>query len=90
VTYDRHWPSDAFVSVGISFFFAGLLKNFKQRQKDKSKACSCCGKKFGCTETEMCWCGDVTLTQQDRDRLKKEYDDCLCPDCLKKQKAGAV
>ena len=49
----------------------------------KEKRCSKCGLAFDCGGLFGCWCRDVKLDQATLAAMKKRYDDCLCPDCLK-------
>ncbi|MBT8219628.1 MAG: dihydroneopterin aldolase [Bacteroidia bacterium] len=44
--------------------------------------CSKCSKSFGCYNTEECWCKDINLSDVTRTQLKRQYDGCLCEDCL--------
>ncbi|MBL7889732.1 MAG: cysteine-rich CWC family protein [Bacteroidetes bacterium] len=49
-----------------------------------TKKCSKCGQDFQCSNEKMgCWCEDLYLDIQTLNELKKEYDNCLCPTCLK-------
>ena len=36
-----------------------------------------------CNEVPGCWCENVQLDQKALDALKNEFDNCLCPTCLK-------
>jgi hypothetical protein len=51
---------------------------------EKQKSCSKCGAEFECGGLFGCWCRDVKLDRDMLAALKARYDDCLCPDCLKK------
>lgn len=47
------------------------------------KRCSKCGVEFTCcNEQRGCWCETLTLEPAVLKELKKNYDNCLCPDCL--------
>jgi hypothetical protein len=50
----------------------------------KAKLCSKCGEPFYCFANTgvKCWCEDITLTKETLDLLKREFNDCLCPECL--------
>jgi len=56
----------------------------------KVKRCEACGTEFQCfaecTEAERaaCWCASVPLSAESRDRLRTQFQDCLCEDCLRK------
>ena len=46
--------------------------------------CESCGDEFTCgASLKGCWCMDLQLTDKSREELKKKFDDCLCPSCLK-------
>jgi len=48
------------------------------------KTCSKCGVEFGCqNEIPGCWCEKISLDEEALAKLKLEYDNCLCPVCLK-------
>ncbi len=49
----------------------------------KEKRCSKCGEPFRCGGLVGCWCRDVELDKGTLAALKEQYDDCLCPDCLR-------
>ena len=50
----------------------------------KADRCPRCDARFGCgIATGSCWCAEVTLTAEDRARLARAYDGCLCPACLR-------
>ena len=36
-----------------------------------------------CNEVPGCWCENVQLDQKALDALKNDFDNCLCPTCLK-------
>jgi hypothetical protein len=48
------------------------------------KSCSKCGVAFSCqNETRGCWCESIHLSKEVLAELKEDYDNCLCPQCLK-------
>jgi len=47
-----------------------------------SKTCPRCGAGFECLHAPGCWCTDYTLLPEKLNRLKQEFDNCLCPQCL--------
>lgn len=48
------------------------------------KVCSRCQEQFECCmESRGCWCEDLTLSTESLQHLREEYDNCLCPECLK-------
>lgn len=49
-----------------------------------TKNCSKCGKAFGCqADSHGCWCEGYTLDAKTLEQLRSQYDNCLCPECLK-------
>jgi len=49
----------------------------------KEKKCPKCGASFKCLGEEDCWCESYQILQKDFLRITQDYNDCLCPDCLK-------
>lgn len=48
------------------------------------KSCSKCKTNFECgNEKPGCWCEDFFLDIETLAKLRKEYDNCLCSNCLK-------
>jgi hypothetical protein len=48
------------------------------------KNCSKCGTAFNCgNEMPGCWCENLQLDQKALDTLKNNFENCLCPECLK-------
>ena len=60
-----------------------MEKQFKIDDK-KLKRCPSCGNFFTCHTDGDCWCHNYNITQKNRMIILNKYDDCLCPDCLKK------
>ena len=66
------------------FFFCHVETLVLLKGKTMSqKTCPKCGKKFECTHDANCWCMTLVITPQNLKRLKAEYSDCLCEECLK-------
>ncbi|MCD9189528.1 MAG: cysteine-rich CWC family protein [Pyrinomonadaceae bacterium] len=54
-----------------------------------SKVCEVCGKEFSCNaENGNCWCFDLQLKAETLQKLKENYQDCLCPTCLKPEETA--
>jgi len=49
---------------------------------DMNKVCPRCQAGFHCTVQEGCWCEKVALDQQALKKLRTNYIDCLCENCL--------
>ena len=48
------------------------------------KKCSKCNTQFECgSKIGKCWCMDLKVEAEVLNRLKEEFTDCLCPECLK-------
>ncbi|PKO97683.1 MAG: hypothetical protein CVU14_10050 [Bacteroidetes bacterium HGW-Bacteroidetes-9] len=50
--------------------------------KPTLKICPRCGKSFECLHAEGCWCFAYSISRENAAKLRKEYDNCLCPECL--------
>jgi hypothetical protein len=42
------------------------------------KTCELCKTEFQCSKDKDCWCMDIPIVY-----IASEYQDCLCPTCLK-------
>ncbi len=51
--------------------------------KETEKSCSRCEVNFECSSDYGCWCNDVSLTAEQLSWIKENYDNCLCPSCLR-------
>ncbi|MBK7182402.1 MAG: cysteine-rich CWC family protein [Bacteroidetes bacterium] len=48
------------------------------------KICSKCSRSFECQNESMgCWCEELFLSINTLNEIKQQYDNCLCPTCLK-------
>lgn len=47
------------------------------------KICPKCNKEFECKHSQECFCMKYSIPEEALNRLKKEFDNCLCEDCLK-------
>jgi hypothetical protein len=48
------------------------------------KQCSRCNTAFNCqNETRGCWCEALDISDETLLHLKENFDNCLCPSCLK-------
>ena len=47
------------------------------------KKCSKCSKEFECgASVGKCWCMDFYIDPEVLNKLKEDFKDCLCPNCL--------
>ncbi len=49
-----------------------------------TKVCAACGASFPCHSEGGCWCTDVRVDGETLRALNERYQDCLCPECLRK------
>ena len=54
--------------------------------KFEPRACSRCNGTHVCTLTVHCPCMEEEITDKLLDHLSANYEDCLCPECLKELK----
>jgi len=45
--------------------------------------CPRCGKEFHCSKSAKCWCYELDIPPETMENLQREYENCLCPECLK-------
>ncbi len=64
----------------------GLVsEKFKEPQ-----ICESCGEMFTCgANLKGCWCFEIDLTEENRNDLKSNFNDCLCRNCLEKVNQAA-
>jgi hypothetical protein len=48
----------------------------------KIKSCARCAKDFECLHSAECWCAEYSIAPEAMNQLQKNFDNCLCPDCL--------
>ncbi len=49
--------------------------------------CEACGKDFNCgANIGKCWCFEVELKAETLAKLREDFKNCLCQDCLRKIK----
>ena len=54
------------------------------------KTCGHCGQAFACSQEVGCWCGGIKLDAAQLAWIKRAFDNCLCPDCLRAVAAGTL
>lgn len=56
----------------------------KMTTKTDEKVCESCGKTFSCgANIGKCWCFKVEISADTLENVAKEFENCLCEDCLK-------
>ena len=60
---------------------ARLVAALEQEPTAQQKTCPACGAAFPCLPG-ACWCAALRLSPHTRQTLRRQYDNCLCPDCL--------
>ncbi|OUX17165.1 MAG: hypothetical protein CBE11_00300 [Rickettsiales bacterium TMED251] len=55
------------------------------------KKCSKCRRTFECKSSNiyLCWCNKIKISEITRSSIKKNYENCLCPKCLKSSEVSA-
>jgi len=62
--------------------FAESIENTGEKVSDKL-ICESCGKEFSCgANVGKCWCFAVELKTETLAELRKNFQSCLCEDCL--------
>lgn len=52
-------------------------------EKTDTKTCEACGAQFSCgAKTEKCWCFEIDLNAETLTKLRDDFKNCLCRDCL--------
>jgi hypothetical protein len=64
------------IAMKLTTFFRTLLSG-KRRM-----TCESCGNDFGCNFAGGCWCREVKVSDAARAKLREQYRECLCPNCL--------
>jgi len=58
------------------------LSLFSPEYKDSS-VCESCGDEFTCgVSIRGCWCTEISVSEDVRRELKKQFKKCLCRNCL--------
>lgn len=59
-------------------------QNFSSMQKHENKTCPRCGQVFECKVGDIlkCQCFGIELTDEEQKFISKEYNECLCRNCL--------
>jgi hypothetical protein len=58
------------------------MKNELSGGHSLKKKCPKCHTEFECMG-EDCWCHNYQILNKDINYIRKTWDDCLCPTCLK-------
>jgi iron complex transport system ATP-binding protein len=75
---------EAHAGLHAGEFFVLPWRRVAKSGPEESKVCESCGETFACGAANAggCWCGERPLSEAALDRLKANYNDCLCPRCL--------
>ena len=61
------------------------LTEFIRPDKRPPRECEACGEPFICgASIKGCWCVQIKLSAEVRQRMRERYKDCLCSDCLER------
>lgn len=55
----------------------------KSACEDVNKVCPRCNTDFRCDVKEGCWCEKVDVSRDTLKKMRQDYIDCLCENCLK-------
>ncbi|WP_253764296.1 cysteine-rich CWC family protein [Flammeovirga sp. SJP92] len=60
------------------------LKKEEKMPEHEIKTCQRCGKTFECKvgNITQCQCYEVKLTYEETQKMREEYDECLCAACM--------
>lgn len=65
-----------------------LVEHISSEKRRNLQLCENCKEEFSCeVELEKCWCFSVDLGDETRKRLRENFEQCLCRDCLKQFEA---
>lgn len=74
----------------ICAIFVFMTADFPENEIDKI-VCEACGEEFSCgANAEKCWCFAVELKAEILAELQKNFNRCLCANCLGKLSASEV
>ncbi|MBK7215299.1 MAG: cysteine-rich CWC family protein [Bacteroidales bacterium] len=54
-----------------------------ENRNEETKKCPRCGAEFLCSSSSRCWCYEYDIPVEQLETLEREYNSCLCPECLK-------
>ncbi len=54
-----------------------------QEVPEELSTCPKCGSKFHCSTSGKCWCVELYVPPEKMEQIRREFDSCLCPNCLK-------
>lgn len=61
------------------------LRQFIGTEQRPPRQCEACGQAFVCgASLKGCWCVQVKVGAEARQRMREQYQDCLCPECLRR------
>ena len=67
----------------LYLMFVESIENTAEKVFEKL-ICESCGKEFSCgAKVGDCWCFAVEVKAETLTDLRENFDNCLCPDCLK-------
>lgn len=63
----------------------------KTLEKSENKTCESCGKEFDCGATsEKCWCFEIELNEETSAKLRANFGNCLCRECLLSHESAPI
>lgn len=68
-----------------SVLFLYQMDAIKTEISNQTLTCESCGKPFECgAKTGKCWCFEVDLDAEKLAKLREDFENCLCQECLEK------
>jgi hypothetical protein len=56
---------------------------------ENTLTCESCGVEFSCgADTGKCWCFEIDLKDESLAKLREEFNNCLCENCLSEMNAS--
>ncbi len=55
---------------------------------EEKEICPRCQQKFQCSKSNKCWCFEIGLDSNQLEKLRDEFNSCLCKDCITELQKG--
>lgn len=82
--YFQRNPAQPYCQAVINPKLAKFRKGYAKKIRVQGpKHCASCGEPFPCNPGN-CWCDAVSVSEQKRQKIEEQFQDCLCQKCLLK------
>lgn len=82
--YFQRNPAQPYCQAVINPKLAKFRKGYAKKIRAQGpKRCASCGEPFPCNPGN-CWCDAVSVSEQKRQKIEEQFQDCLCQKCLLK------